>query len=57
MAEDDLGPHYHVGWPPDPEVALQRLRAGLPVYWPTDPKMSPQGPYIRFADKRPPNSE
>ncbi len=59
VADEDptLGPYYHVGWPPDPEAAFERLRSGRPVYWPTDPKVTAQGPYIRFAEKRPPNSE
>lgn len=35
---------------------LDRMRRGLPVYWPTDPKDIDQAPYLAFAGKRPPNS-
>jgi hypothetical protein len=48
---------YHVGNPPTAVGALRLVRAGLPVYWPTDPKDIDQRPYLAFAEKRPPNSE
>ena len=46
-------PHmYHVGWPP-PNVQhiLDRVKRGLPVYWPTDPKPIDQTVYLAFAAK------
>jgi len=44
--------HGHTGWPPDPEIALHRLRKGLPAYWPTDPTTIDQRPYAAFAATR-----
>lgn len=50
--------HYHVGWPPaHVRDLLARVKRGLPVYWPTDPKVIDQRPYIAFAGERGPNSE
>jgi len=50
--------HYHVGWPPrDVQQILDRVKRGLPCYWPTDPKPLDQAPYLRFATERGPNSE
>jgi len=50
--------HYHVGWPPrDVQQILDRVKRGLPVYWPTDPKPLDQIKYVRFATERGPNSE
>jgi hypothetical protein len=50
-------PEYHVGWPTTDEEKLDRVRRGLPVYCPRDPKVIEQASYIRFAEKRPPNSK
>ncbi|MGZ4524216.1 MAG: hypothetical protein ACXVXO_12500 [Mycobacteriaceae bacterium] len=50
----DLG---HVGWPVDPAEALERIKRGLPVYWPRDPKTVDQTPYRTFAATRGSNSE
>lgn len=49
--------HWHVGWPVDEAEALERVKRGLPVYWPGDPKPICQTPYIEFSEKRGPNSE
>jgi hypothetical protein len=49
--------HGHVGWPVDPDEALDRIQRGLPVYWPTHPLPLDQAPYVEFAAKRGPNSE
>ena len=46
----------HVGVPIDPDDALDRIKRGLPVYWPTHPLPIEQGPYKRFAAARGPNS-
>lgn len=43
--------HYHVGWPPDLHLVWERIRRGLPVYWPTDPKETDQRPYIEFNNR------
>ena len=49
---------WHCGWPPpDVNHILNRVKRGLPVYWPTDPKPNDQAPYLTFAAKRGPNSE
>ena len=50
-------PHYHVGIPVTDAEILDRVRNGLPVYCPADPKPSPQRIYIEFAAKRGPNSQ
>ena len=42
---------YHVGYPVDPVKALEQIKRGLPVYWPTDPKVNDQTEYLRFAAK------
>lgn len=47
----------HVGWPVDPDEALDRIKRGLPVYWPGDPRAIDQRPYVRFSETRGPNSE
>src|SRR4051794_13613984 len=50
--------HYHVGWPPrDVHQILDRVKRGLPTYWPTDPKPCDQTEYLRFATERGPNSQ
>ena len=44
--------HYHVGWPPrDVQHILDRVKRGLPVYWPTMPADIDQTEYLRFAAK------
>lgn len=44
--------HFHVGWPPrDVWHILDRIKRGLPVYWPTDPKPLDQTKYIEWAAK------
>lgn len=48
---------YHVGLPRDIVDVLDRVKRGLPVYWPTDPKPIQQDIYIEFAAKRGPNSD
>lgn len=49
---------YHVGWPhKNVRDVLDKVKKGLPVYWPTHPVDIDQTPYIAFAAKRPPNSE
>ena len=49
---------YHVAWPPaDVRQILDRIKRGLPVYWPTDPKPLNQAPYREFAAKRGPNDD
>jgi hypothetical protein len=47
----------HPGWPPVLEDILDRVSRGLPVYYPTDPKLIDQTKYVQFAAKRGPNSE
>lgn len=47
---------YHVGWPPDLDDVLERVKRGLPVSWPTDPKPINQLGYWEFAASRGPNS-
>lgn len=42
---------YHVGLPRHVVDILDRIKRGLPVYWPTDPKPIDQAVYIRFAAK------
>jgi len=48
--------HGHAGWPPDPDDALDRMRRGLPVYWPTKPVTIDQTEHLRFAAEKGPNS-
>lgn len=49
--------HWHCGWPPpDVNHILDKVKRGLPVYWPTDPKPSHQTPYIEWSKKRGANS-
>lgn len=48
---------YHVGRIRHVEEVLARLRRGLPVYMPTDPKPIDQRPYLAFAAERGPNSQ
>jgi len=44
--------HWHVGWPPrDVQQILDRVKRGLPVYWPTMPADIDQTEYLRFAAK------
>lgn len=42
---------YHVGLPRHIADILDRIKRGLPVYWPTDPKPIDQAAYLRFAAK------
>jgi hypothetical protein len=42
---------YHVGLPVHVRDVLDRIKRGLPVYWPTDPKPIDQTVYVRFAAK------
>ena len=43
---------YHVGFPhKHVRDVLDRIKRGLPVYYPTDPKPIDQRPYIAFAAK------
>lgn len=46
----------HAGWPISVPAVLERVMVGLPVYWPTDPKLIDQAPYRAFAAERGPNS-
>lgn len=43
--------YYHVGYPPDATDVFKRIRSGLPVYWPKEPKDIDQTPYIRFSER------
>lgn len=43
--------HYHVGLPQHIDDVLDRIKRGLPVYWPTDPHPIDQTEYLRFAAK------
>lgn len=48
---------WHCGWPPrDVRDVLDRVRRGLPVYWPSQPADSQQDIYREFAKRRGPNS-
>ena len=43
----------HTGWPQPQHVSvvLERVKRGLPVYWPTMPADIDQTPYRAFAAK------
>lgn len=43
--------HYHVGLGLTASQIIARVKRGLPVYMPTDPKPIDQTPYIAFAAK------
>lgn len=45
------GDWRHVGWPPDLDDVLDRVRRGLPSYWPTNPAMSNQTRYLEYLKK------